>query len=96
MVVKKSIHSKISKMTTLGTYIKRSSYKSGLLEKVISENFSDVAEKNVCLRGKTSHAKMNRLSSITFWSLLVRIGGGSGHRRQVFIFDTLLNACVPN
>ena len=33
---------------------------------------------------------------VTFWSLLVLIGGGCGLIRQVVVCDTLLNACVHN
>ena len=47
-------------------------------------------------RGNTSHAKMIRLSSGKFWSIVVQIGGGRDHRRQVVIFDTQLNTCVCN
>ena len=53
-----------------------------------------MAEKNVAEVAKQVvgklRGKITRSSSVTFWSLLVQIGGGRGHRRQVVVFDTLL------
>ena len=30
-----------------------------------------------------------------FWSILVHIGGGHGHRRQVVVFETYFNNLCP-
>ena len=52
--------------------------------------------KNVWRRGKTSRATITQSSLVTFLSLLVQIWGDSGNRRQVVVFDKLLNSCVPD
>ena len=92
----RDIQSNLYNTTILGTYIKRSSWSGGILKRFFVKKFADVSETNVCRSGKTSCAKMTRSSLVTFWSLSVHIGYDRNHRRQVVVFETLLNTCVPN
>ena len=66
------------------------------LKLLFVEKFADVAENNVLQRDKTSRAKITGSSLVTFWELLLQIGVVSGHRRQVVVFEKLLNDYVPN
>ena len=60
------------------------------------ENFSSMAKTNVCRRDKTSRTKMTRSYLRGNCYILVKIGVGRSHRRQVLVFDTYLNTCVRN
>ena len=59
------------------------------------EKFSNVDKTNACQPVNTSHTKMTWLPVVTFMSISVHIGGGSGPIIQVVVFDTFINACVP-
>ena len=81
--------------STLGTYIKWSYQKSVLLENNICREICQ-CQKNVCHRGKKSCAKITRLSSETFWSILVQFGDSLSQRGQVIVSDRQLNTCASN
>ena len=65
-------------------------FKRGFVEK-----FSNVAKETFCQHGKTSHAKMVQSPLVTFGSLSVNDGVDRGHRRQLVVFESFINTCVP-